>query len=228
MKKHIAATVVAAVALVDASNLQAAGAYKFLKEIPIEGEARWDYLSVDEVGRRLYISHGTEVVVINMDKEEVAGKIADTPGVHGIAIAPKLGRAFVSNGKENKASIVDIKTLKTLFKVDTGNNPDAILFEPGQEKVYVFNGRGESATVFEAQSGKVVATIPLGGKPEFAVAEPKTERVFVNIEDKSQVVVIDARTCKVVNRWPIAQGEEPSGLALDRGITDCSLAVVTS
>ncbi len=106
--------------------------YRFLKEIPVGGDGGWDYLSVDEGARRLYISHATKVVVIDIDKNEVVGEIADTPGVHGIAIAPKLGRGFVSNGREAKASIVDLKTLKTLSKVDTGENPDAILYEPEQ------------------------------------------------------------------------------------------------
>ena len=101
-----------------------------------------------------------------------SGEIADTPGVHGIAVAPKLGLGFTSNGRENKVSIFDLKTLKTNSKVDTGANPDAILYDDGQEEVYAFNGRANSATVFEAKTGKVVATIPLPGKPEFAVAYP--------------------------------------------------------
>ena len=208
----------AAVALLTAAGTQvssAADTYKLLKEIPIGGDARWDYSAVDSAGRRLYVSHGTEVVVIDLDKEVVVGKITETPGVHGIAIAPELGRVFVSNGQENKASIVDAKTLQTLSKVDTGKNPDAILYEPGQKEVYTFNGRDQSATVFEAASGKVVATIPLSGKPEFAAADPKAERVYCNIEDKNEVAVIDTKTHKVVATWPIAPGEEASGLAFD-------------
>jgi DNA-binding beta-propeller fold protein YncE len=191
------------------------GLYHFLKEIPVGGDGGWDYLSVDEAGRRLYVSHATKVVVVDLDQEAVAGEVADTPGVHGFALAPGLGRGFSSNGRENKASIVDLKTLKTLSKVDTGENPDAILYEPGQEEVYTFNGRGRSATVFEAKSGKVVATIPLSGKPEFAVADPKAGRVYSNIEDKNEVAVIDTKTHKVVNTWPIAPGEEASGMAFD-------------
>ena len=189
--------------------------YKLLKEITVGGEGGWDYLAVDQYARRLYVSHTTKVVVIDIDKDTVAGEIADTPGVHGIAIAPKLGLGFTSNGRENKASVFDLKTLKTNSKVDTGDNPDAILFEPGQQEVYTFNGRGNSATVFEAMTGKVVATISLSGKPEYAVAYPAAGRVYNNIEDKSEVAVIDTKTHKVVSTWPIAPGEEPSGMAFD-------------
>ena len=192
-----------------------AGSYKLLKEIPVGGEGGWDYLTVDESARRLYVSHATKVEVIDIDKEAVVGQIADTAGVHGIAVAPKLGLGFTSNGRENKASIFDLSTLKTSSKVDTGENPDAILYEEGQEEVYTFNGRGRSATVFEAKTGKVVATIPLSSKPEFSVADTQAGRIYCNLEDKSAVAVIDAKAHKVLSTWPIAPGEEPSGMAYD-------------
>ena len=193
----------------------AEGSYKFLKEIPIGGEGAWDYLSVDMTARRLYVTHATRIVVIDIDKDVVVGEITDTPGVHGFAIASRLNRGFSSNGRENKASIVDLKTLKTIAKVETGTNPDAILYNPTKEEVYTFNGRANSATVFEAMTGNVVATIPLPGKPEFAVFETKTSRIYNNLEDKSQVAVIDGKQRKVLETWPTAPGEEPSGLALD-------------
>ncbi len=196
-------------------NCRAEGPYKLLKEIQVGGDGSWDYLAVDQYARRLYVSHATKVVVIDIDKDTVVGEITDTPGVHGIAIAPKLGLGFTSNGRENMASIFDLKTLKTNSKVATGANPDAIMYEPGQEEVYTFNGRANSATVFEAKTGKVVATIPLAGKPEYAVASPKAGRVYSNIEDKSAVAVIDTKEHKVVSTWPIAPGEEPSGMAFD-------------
>jgi DNA-binding beta-propeller fold protein YncE len=195
--------------------VRADGPYHLLREIPVGGEGGWDYLSVDAAGRRLYVSHGTKVVVIDIDKDAVVGEIADTPGVHGLAVASELKRGFTSNGRENKAGIVDLETLKTLAQVDTGQNPDGMLFEPGQQEVYMFNGRGRSATVFEAASGKVVATIPLSGKPEFAAADPQAGRVYNNIEDKNEVAVIDTKTHQVVATWPIAPGEEASGMAID-------------
>src|ERR1035437_1143894 len=191
------------------------GPYHLIKEIPVGGEGGWDALTVDSAAQRLYVSHAARVVVIDLAKDQVAGEITNTPGVHGIAVAPKLNRGFTSNGRENKVSIVDLKTLQTLSKVDTGTNPDAIFFEPGQKEVYAFNGRGQSATVIDAKSGKVVATIPLGGQPEFAEADPGAHRVFNNLEDKSEVAVIDTRTHSVTNRWPIAPGEEASGIAID-------------
>jgi len=189
--------------------------YHLIKEIPVGGDGGWDYLSVDEAGRRLYVSHGTKVVVIDIDKDAVVGEIGDAQGVHGIAIAPELKRGFSSNGRENKAGIVDLETLKTLSKVDTGQNPDGMVYEPGKQEVYMFNGRGQSATVIDAKAGTVVATIPLDGKPEFPAADPKAGRVYDNLEDKSVVVAIDTGTHAVVNRWPVAPGEEPSGMAID-------------
>ena len=189
--------------------------YHLLKEIPIGGEGGWDYVSIDETSRRLFVSHATKVVVVDLDTDKIVGEIADTPGVHGIALAPQLGRCFVSNGKENKVSIVDLRTLQTLSKVDSGENPDAILFEPVQGEVYAFNGRGKSATVIEAKTGRVVTTIPLPGKPEFATTDAQAGRVYCNIEDKSVVVAIDIKTHAVVNTWPIAPGESASGMAID-------------
>ena len=194
---------------------RADGPYHFIKEIPVGTDGFWDGLIVDSAAQRLYVSHATQVVVIDLAKDAVVGEITNTPGVHDIAVAPKLNRGFVSNGREAKASIVDLKTLQTISKVDTGPNPDAILFEPGQNEVYAFNGRGQSATVIAADSGKVVTTIPLGGKPEFAEADPESGRVFDNLEDKSEVAVIDTKTHQVVNRWPIAPGESASGIAID-------------
>jgi DNA-binding beta-propeller fold protein YncE len=193
----------------------AEGPYHLLKEIRVGGDGGWDYLSVDEADRRLYVSHGTKVVVIDIEKDTVVGEITNTPGVHGIALAPRLQRGVTTNGRENKASIVDLKTLATLSKVETGQNPDGMLFEPGRQEAYLFNGRGQSATVIDLKSGKVVATVPLGGKPEFAVADPQAGRVYNNIEDKNIVAVIDTKTHQVLTNWPIAPGEEPSGMAFD-------------
>ncbi len=204
-----------AFSLVAIAMCRAEGPYHLTKEIPVGSEGGWDYLSVDSAARQLYVSHATKVVVIDLDKEVVVAEITNTPGVHGLAPAPDLGRGFVSCGRENKAAIVDLKTLQTLSKVDTGQNPDGMLYELGQQEVYMFNGRGNSATVIDAKAGKVVATIPLGGKPEFGQADPKAGRVYNNLEDKSEVVAIDTKTHEVVNRWPIAPGQEASGMAID-------------
>jgi DNA-binding beta-propeller fold protein YncE len=193
----------------------AAESYRFLKEIPVGGEGGWDYLSVDAANHRLYVAHATKVVVIDTQTDTIVGEIADTPGVHGVAVANRLERAFVSNGKENKVSIVDLSTLKTLSKVETEKNPDAILFVPGPDEVYAFNGHSQSVTVIAAGPGKVVTTVPLGGKPEFAQADPQANRIYDNLEDKNEVVVLDGKTHDVVARWPIAPGEEASGMDID-------------
>jgi len=193
----------------------AAGPYHLLNTIKIGGEGGWDYLSVDSAARRLYVTHGAKVIVIDMDKEAVVGEIADVPGVHGFALAPELGLGFSSNGTENKSSIVDLKTLRAKSKVDTGANPDAVLYDPSRKEVYTFNGRGNSATVFEAASGKIIATIPLPGQPEFAQVDVKAGRIYNNIEDKDAVVVIDTKTHSVAATWPIAPAEGASGMAID-------------
>jgi YVTN family beta-propeller protein len=210
------ATAVLVVGFVSTATLAVAeGPYKRLTEISIGGEGGWDYLSVDSAARRLYVSHATKVVVVDIDQNKVVGEIAPALGVHGIAIAPELGRVFVSNGRDASVSIVDAKTLQITASVKTGENPDAILYEPVHKEVYAFNGRSHSATVFDAKTGEVRATIPLPGKPEFAVFDAKAGRIYNNIEDTSQLVAIDPAAHAVVATWPIAPGEEASGLALD-------------
>ena len=189
--------------------------YHFLKEIPIAGDTGWDYLSVDSGARRLYVTHGTHIVVVDLNTDAVVGDIADTPGVHGFALDLKRGRGFASDGGEAKVSVVDLKTLATTSKVGTEEGPDGILYEPGREEVYAFDGRAHAATVISAASGQVVATIKLPGKPEFPAADPRANRVYDNIEDKSEVVAIDTKTHQVVSDWPIAPGESASGMAFD-------------
>lgn len=218
MKVRVLITIVSIGLLVmglSAFILAADTPYHLIKEIKIGGEGGWDYLSVDSNPHRLFVSHGTQIEVIDLNKGMLAGRIADTPGVHGFAIAADLGKGFSTNGRENKAGIVDLKTLRTLSKVDTGANPDAVLYEPKRHEVYTFNGRGQDATVIDAKTGAVVATIPLGGKPETGVADTAAGRVYVNIEDKSTVAVIDSNAHKVLANWPIAPGETATGMAFD-------------
>jgi DNA-binding beta-propeller fold protein YncE len=215
MKEFSAALALVALALAPPGVRADDFPYHRSSEIAIGGEGGWDYLSVDPAARRLYVSHATKVVVIDIDKNAVVGEISPAPGVHGIALAPELGRGFVSNGREATVSIVDLVSLKIVGSVKTGENPDAILYEPVHKEVYAFNGRSHSATVFDARTGEVRATIPLPGKPEFAVFDEKAGRIYDNIEDTSQLVAIDPATHAVVATWPIAPGEEASGLALD-------------
>jgi YVTN family beta-propeller protein len=198
-----------------ANSARGEGEYKFIKEIPIGGEGGWDILTVDSGARRLYLSHASKVVVVDLEKNSVAGEIADTPGVHGFVVAPEQQRGFSTNGKEAKVSVVDLKTLSTISKVETGENPDALVYEPHRGEVYVFNHTGKSATVIDAKTAKAVSTIPLGGSPEFGAADSKGERVYCNLEDKNEVAVIDTAKREVTARWPLAPGEEPTGIAFD-------------
>lgn len=189
--------------------------YKFVAEINIGGEGGWDILTIDSAASRLYLSHATKVVVVDLQKNAAVGEITDTPGVHGFIPVPEFQRGFSSNGKENKSSVVDLTTLKTISKIDTGESPDAVVYEPHHREVYVFNHRGNSATVIDAKTKNVVTTIPLDGNPEFAVVDKNAGRIYCNIEDKSEVAVIDTAKHEVIRNWPLAPGEEPSGIALD-------------
>jgi len=199
-----------------AATQEAPPSYHLVTEIPIGGDlASWDYLSEDLAARRLYVTNGTRVVVLDMDSNTGVGEIPDLPGVHGFAVAHDLGRGFASDGRENKVAVVDLSTLEVLQRVETGDNPDGILYVPEFQEVYAFNGRGHSATVIAAATGEVVATIPLSGKPEFAVFDPEVGRVYNNIETQNEIAVIDAETHEVVANWSIAPGEAASGLAID-------------
>jgi len=179
------------------------------------GTGGWDLLEIDGAARRLYVSHSDRVVVLDADNGKIAGEIPHTDGVHGIAIAPDLGRGFTSNGKSNSVTVFDLKTLqpKTEIKID-GRSPDIILYEPNGHRLYVFNGRSANASVIDAKSLATIGTIALGGKPEFAVSDGRG-RLYVNIEDKNELAVIDAATLKVSARWPLQDCDEPTGLAFD-------------
>src|SRR5262244_3862232 len=184
-----------------AAAFAAATGYHVVAEIPIGGEGGWDYLTVDSAARRLYVSHGTHVAVVDLDTNKVVGDIPDTPGVHGIAIAPELNTGFISNGRGNTVTIFDLKTLKTIGTVATGENPDDICYDAGSSRVFVFNGRSKSATVIDAKGNKAAATIPLPGKPEFSVVDGKG-KVYTNIEDTNEIVEIDAAKATVAKKFP--------------------------
>jgi DNA-binding beta-propeller fold protein YncE len=196
---------------------QAGGSgYHVIKRIKVGGEGFWDYLSVDSDARRLYISRGTHVMVLDADSLQPVGDLPDTPGVHGIALAPELGRGFTSNGRAGTVTVFDLKTLKPITQVKTtGQNPDAIIYDPATRRVFTFNGRSNNATAIDAGSGNGVGTVDLGGRPEFATADGQG-KVYVNLEDKSMVVAFDAQKLAVNSRWPLAPCEEPSGMAIDR------------
>src|SRR5271170_2684909 len=202
--------------VIAAAALAAAGpGYKITNTYKIGGEGGWDYLIADASARRLYISRATHVIVLDLDSGKTVGDIVDTPGVHGIALAPELGRGFTSNGREGTISIFDLKTLTPSSKVRVGDNPDAILYDPATKRIFTFNGRSQDSTAIDGASGKVLGTIKLDGKPEFAASDAKGQ-IFVNIEDKSELVMIDPNKLEVKNKWPLAPCESPSGLSIDR------------
>ena len=196
-------------------SAQTTSGYHITKKIPVAGQGGWDYLTVDESARRLYVSHGTQVEVLDVDSGEIVGKIANTPGVHGIAVAPELGRGFISNGQSSTVAIFDLKTLKTISEVPVGKKPDAIIYDPATSRVFAFNGGSNSATAIQAADEKVAGTVDLGGGPEFAVADG-TGYVYDNLEDESLVLKINAKSLKVEQRWPTAPCASPSSIAMDR------------
>lgn len=214
MKKSFFAVFLAAL-LLGSSALSAQSNYKLAQKIPVGSEGGWDYLIVDEPNGRVFVSHSSMAMVVDLKTSKLVGTIPDTKGIHGIAIANDLNKGFTSNGRDSSITVFNLKTLEVLANVKgTGRNPDAILYDPFSQRVFAFNGGSSNATVFDAKTNKVLATIPLDGKPEFSATDGKG-KVFVNIEDKSMINVINVTTLKVEQHWPIAPGDGPSGLALD-------------
>ena len=203
------------VLLAAATAFAAPPTYKVVSKIKIGGATRWDYVYVDSENHRLYVSHATQTEVIDTTTDKVVGTIPDTKGVHGIAIATDLGKGFTSDGLDNDVTMFDIKTLKVLSKIKTGQNPDAIIYEPVTHRVFTFNGRSSDSTAIDAKTGDVLAaSIPVGGKPEFAQVDGKGH-VFANIEDKNEIIELDAKNNVVAKRYSIAPCDGPSGLAID-------------
>src|SRR3954467_2912947 len=189
--------------------------YHIIKKFKLGGEGGWDYLTFDAKGGRLFISRSTHVMVVDAEKGTVLGDIPDTQGVHGIALVEELGKGYTSNGRTSSVTVFDLKTLKVLKQIPVGKNPDAIIYDPASKRVFTMNGASDDATAIDPQSETVAGTIALDGKPEFAEADD-SGHVFVNLEDKSAIAELDSHNLTVLNRWPLAPGEEPSGIALDR------------
>src|ERR1700730_3329308 len=201
-----------------AAGAQAAGGsgYKVTQKYTLGGEGGWDYLTMDSAGRRLYLTRGNHVMVVDADSGKPVADIADLAGTHGVALAVGLGKGFISNGRNSTITVFDLKTDKVLDTVkSTGENPDAIIYDPASKRVFAFNGRSKNATVIDAATGKVAGTVALDGRPEFAASDGKG-KVFVNIEDKAEVQAIAAKTLAILATWPLAGCEEPSGMAIDR------------
>jgi len=189
--------------------------YKVVNKIKVGGGVRWDYAYLDSANHRLYVSHGTQTEVIDTASDKLVGTIPGTNGVHGIAIAGDLGKGFASDGADNDVTVFDLKTLKVLSKIKTGQNPDSIIYEPVTHRVFTFNGRSKDSTAIDAKTGEVItSSVPLGGKPEFSQIDGKGH-VYANIEDKNEIVEVDAKNALVAKRYSIAPCDSPSGLVID-------------
>jgi DNA-binding beta-propeller fold protein YncE len=187
--------------------------YHVARKITLGGEGGWDYITLDEQGQRLYVSRSTHVMVVSPDSGKLIGDIPNTIGVHGIALVPELGKGFTSNGRDSSVTIFELKSLKTLGQIRVGQNPDDIFYDPASMHIFTLNGRSHDASVIDPESGTVIETIPFDGRPEFAVPDG-VEHVFINLSDKSEIVTIDSHTLKSISVWPLAPGEEPTGMAL--------------
>ncbi len=188
--------------------------YKLTDKVKLGGEGGWDYLTVDSGAHRLYITRGSHVMVVDTGTLKVVGDIPGQSGIHGVALAPNLGRGFVSNGGDNTVQVFEISSLKPLDKIKVGDRPDAILYDLYSRRVFTFNAKSQDASAVDPSSSKTVATIPLGGKPEFPATD-NAGKIFVNIEDKSEIAVFDPQKGSVLSRWPLAPCQEPSALAFD-------------
>jgi DNA-binding beta-propeller fold protein YncE len=190
--------------------------YHVVNKISIPGNGGWDYISVDEPTSTLFVSHGNEMDVIDLnDNNKLIAIVKDLKGMHGITFVKDLDMGYISNGRDTSVTVIDLETYEFVKKIKvTGLNPDAILYDPFSNKVFTFNGGSSNATVIDVNELKVVGTIKLPGKPEFAVTDKKG-KVYVNIENKNSICVIDVNTLKVEKIWSIQAGKTPGGLAID-------------
>jgi len=215
MKRSIFITTLIAVSLTMSYGVQAQKTtFAILKTFPVTGDGKWDYLAVSPSSDNLYVSHGTQVNVVNKNDGKAVAVIPNTTGVHGIAFAPKLNKGFISNGKLNTVSVFDMNSNIVSGQINTGENPDAIMYDAYSKMIIVCNGRSKDLTIIDATTEKVVKTIPLGGKPETAVSDD-AGKIFINIEDKSEIAELNIKDYTITNRWKIGKGKEPSGLAID-------------
>ncbi len=214
--KHIFKSLTTSIAIVSATgSLFAQGSgYHVLNTYHIASSGRWDYIAVSPINNNLYVSHMTQVNILNKNTGDSVGVIPNTEGVHGIAFAPGFKKGFTSNGKINTVTVFDINTNAVQAQIKTGENPDAIMYDPYSKKVFVCDGKSKDLTIIDPATNAVVGTVALGGKPETAVSD-EAGKIYVNIEDKNEIAVVDAKAYAVEKRWKTGKGDEPSGLAID-------------
>jgi YVTN family beta-propeller protein len=216
MKRVFFKLTVIAILLLSLNQIEAqkASGYKLSKTFHIASPGGWDYIAVDENSNKLYVSHGTQVNILDKSTGDSLGVILNTTGVHGIAFIQSLGKGYTSNGRLNSVSVFDLKTSAVLSQIKTGENPDAIMYDEFSKKIITCNGRSKDLTIIDPITETVVAKIPVGGKPETAVSDNKG-KLYVNSEDKNEIVVVDMIKYTVLNHWTLAPGEEPTGLVID-------------
>ncbi len=202
--------------LLIAVTASAQSEFHLIKKSVVGGEGGWDYLSVDEQNKKIYVSHSTQVEVLNADSHEKIGAVSNLQGVHGVLSVPKSGRGITTNGRSNSATIFDLNTLKPIVELPTGKNPDALLYDNFSDRVFIFNHSDVTVTVVDIAAGKVTGTVDVGGTALEAGASDEHGTIFVNLEDSHEIVSFDAKTLAVKSKWKIAPGEEPTGLAIDR------------
>lgn len=215
MKKIITLATILLIAIATLNLHSQPTGYHLIKKTVIGGEGGWDYLFADSQARRLYVSHGNQVEVLDINSHRSIGVIPNTKGVHGIYTAPALGRGFITNGKANTVTVFDIKTLKSIQEIPAGINPDALLYDAFSGRVFIFNNDSKDITVIEATSGKVISTFSVGGNPEAGVSDDNGT-IYVNVEDTDEVVSFDTKTLSIKNKWKLSPGEEPNGIVLDK------------
>jgi DNA-binding beta-propeller fold protein YncE len=197
------------------ASANASADYHIATSIQVGGEGGWDYLEPDPIGRRLYVSHGKHVVVIDMDTLKVVGDVADSPGMGGVVLSRELNRGFTANGDEDSVGVFELSTLKPIAKWKaTGKRPNQIAYEPATKRVFSFNSTGRNVTVFDAKTGNVLATIEVDGRTEFYAMDGKG-MIYDSLQDKATVIVIDATTMKIVATYPLAPHAQPAGTAMD-------------
>lgn len=213
---RVVTTILALTAAMALPSVLAAGAdYKVVATWKVGGDGGWDYLTADSANHRLFIARATRVMVFDTESGKQVGEIADTPGVHGVALVHDLNRGFASNGREDMVSEFDLKTLAVEKKIKVGNRPDAIVYDAFSKRVFTFNAGSKDTTAIDASKGEVAGKVDLGGKPEFAASDEKGT-VWVNIEDTSELVAFDPVKLALKSKWKLADCEEPTGMAIDR------------
>ena len=216
------------------ARAQNADKIHLLSTFHIKSAGGWDYIAVQPNSNKLYVSHGSQVNILDKTTGDSLGVIANTAGVHGIAFVPALNKGYTSNGRSNNISVFDLKTNALLSQIKTGENPDAIFYDNFSKKIITCNGRSKDLSIIDPFTEKVVATIAVGGKPETAVSNNEG-KLFVNIEDKNEIIVIDIDKYIVEKHWSLLPGESPTGLDYDfktkrlfAGCGDSKLLVVVN